>query len=217
MSKKIIMACMALVAFAAFILPASASAATLYDKAGNVAVNAGITGTNIGKTNFMQTNGEAVQVECDTAHLAGTATVPSGTIKGTITSAKFSGSEPESAHNKLKECTTSFGGAYITVANLPLTLEQVAGTDNFQVTGNGGAKVRFIIGSTVAGACEYESTNAAITGTFTTAETTVATINNTQAGSGSKLVKGGFLCPTSGQLKMSFFMETANGEELGIK
>jgi hypothetical protein len=218
MFKKLIMSCMAVAAFAAFVLPASASAATMYDANGNVVAGAGITATNIGKTNFMQTNGTTVQVECSTAHLAGTATSPSGTLKASITSAKFEGTEPVSAHNFLTECTTSFGGAYITVANLPLTLEQVAGTDNFQVTGNGANKVRFIIGSTVAGACEYESTGAAITGSFTTAGTTVATINNTQAGSGSKLIKGGFLCPTSGQLQMSFLIETtATGQHIGIK
>jgi hypothetical protein len=209
---------MVVAAFAAFVLPASASAATLYDVDGNVVVGAGITATNSGSTSFTQTNGTTVQIECTTAHLAGTVSVPSGTLKGTITSAKFSGTGAVSAHNGLNECTTSFGGAYITVANLPLTLEQVAGTDNFQLTGNGGAKVRFIVGSTTAGACEYETTNAAVTGSFTTAATAVATVNNTQAGSGAKLIKGAFLCPTSGQLKMSFFIETtANGKELGAK
>jgi hypothetical protein len=218
MFKKLIMSCMAAAAFAAFVLPASASAAELFDADGTVAAGASITGTNIGSTAFVQTDGKTVQVECSTTHLSFHVSVSVGRFKLSLTVSKSSGTESVSAHNNLNECTTSFGGAYITVANLPLTLEQVAGTDTFQVTGANGAKVRFIIGSTVAGACEYESTSSAITGTFTTAATTVLTVNNTQAGSGPKLIKGGFLCPTSGQVKMSLFLETtANGKEIGIK
>jgi len=215
MFKKLIMSCMAVAAFAAFVLPASASAATATDP-GDVAVGASITGKNIGNASFMATDGTTVQVTCTTAHAVGTVTKNSGGVfAASITSFSFSGTG--GVFDSRPECTAPFGGnAYVTVTNLPLSITTVAGTDTLQIVGNSGAKVRFVMGSTIAGACEYEATNAAITGTFTTAATTVLTTNNTQAGSGSKLVGGGFFCPTSVQLSMSFYLATTNGTEIGI-
>jgi len=217
MFKKLILSCMAVAAFAAFVLPATASAATATDPE-DVKVGASITGKNIGSTFFMRTDGTTPEVTCTTAHATGTVTQNSGGVfAGTISTFNFSGTGAVHADNGLNECTTStFGNAYITVANLPLTITTVAPGDNINVTGKNGGKVKFIIGSTVAGECEYEATNAAITGTYTTAATTVLTVNNTQTGSGSKLIRGGFFCPTSGQLKMSFYLQTTNGVEIGI-
>jgi len=216
MYKKLILSCMALAAFAAFVLPASASAATATDPT-DVAVGASITSRNTGNAIFMETDGKTPQVTCSTGHAVGTVTQNSGGVfAGSITSFNFSGTAPLNPDNGLTECTAPIGNAFVTVANLPLSITAVAGTDNFNVTGKEGKKVRFIIGSTIAGECEYESTGTAITGTFTTSVTTVFTTNNTQAGSGSKLIRGGFFCPTSGQLFMSFNLQTTNGAEIGI-
>jgi hypothetical protein len=217
MYKKLILSCMAVAAFAAFVLPATASAATATDAKGDVAVGASITGKNVGETFFMRTDGTTPEVTCTNADAVGTVTKNSGGVfAGSITSFKFSGTGAVAAHNGLNECTAAIGNAWITVLNLPLTIEALAGTDNVTVTGKEGKKVKFIIGSTVAGECEYETTNASVTGTFTTGPTAVVSTNNTQAGSGSKLIRGGFFCPTSGQLKMSFFLATTNGEEIFI-
>jgi len=55
MTKKLILACMAIAAFAAFVLPATASATNdpqLTDSFGTVAVGSLIAGTNVGNTIF---------------------------------------------------------------------------------------------------------------------------------------------------------------------
>lgn len=144
----------------------------------------------------------------------------SGSVEASITSAGFSGTGATSQHNGFDECTAAggFGNAYITVANLPLTLRSTPSTPEhgFEFLGSGASKVRFIIGSTVAGVCEYETTSAAVTGTYTTAAATVLAVNSTQAGSGSKLIKGGFLCPSSGQFVLNLSLETENTSTLGI-
>jgi len=215
MYKKLIMSCMAVAALAAFALPATASAVTTTDATGDVKVGASITTKNIGDLFFMRTDGVTPEVTCTTVHATGTVVQNSGGVSiDQFTTFKVSSTGAVSPHNGLNECTAGIGNAWVTVVNLPLTLTTIAGTDNFNITGKEGKKVRFIIGSTVAGECEYESTNAAITGAFTTAATTVLSINNTQAGSGSKLIRGGFFCPTSGQLKGSSYIQTTNGEEI---
>jgi hypothetical protein len=221
MYKKIITACLALVALAAFALPASAMAEnrpTLTENGASVPVGASIVGTNIEETLFVATNGETVQVRCKTAKLTGTVTANSGgTVRGEIKTFDFSGTGAVAADNGLTECTGSFGNAWITVPTNPLILESTTGfgEDEFRVSAKGGGNVRFIVGSTTAGECEYEGTST-LRGDYTTETTTKLTVRNTQEGSGSKLIRGGFLCPTSGQLKMKFFLETTDGTELGI-
>jgi hypothetical protein len=221
MSKKIIMACMAVFALAAFALPATASATndpTLTEGATHVAVNSKIVGTSFGETLFVETtpNQGNVLVRCTTAHLTGEVKANSGgTVEGTISSAKFSGTGSVHADNGLNECTGAFGNAYITVTNLPLCIRSTPtmATDEFQVVSSdcGGAEpknVKFLIGSTTIGECEYESTSS-LKGDYTTSSTeSTLSIRNTQAGSGSKKIRGGFLCPGSGQLNMTFHIET---------
>lgn len=219
MSKKIIMSCMAVAAFAAFVLPATASAenkGTLADAGGTVAVGAKIWGTNIGNTLFTDTPGNTL-VTCTTAHLTGEVkSNTDGKIEGTITTFDFSGTGAVHADNGLNECTGSFGNAYITVeGKLCIRSTATNATDEFEVgtdkglCSEGVGKVEFIIGSTTAGECTYESTNP-VTGTYTTSNASQSelTVRNTQAGSGAKLVKGGFLCPSSGMLNMKFGLET---------
>jgi len=217
MYKKLILSCMAVAAFAAFVLPATASAATATDPE-HVKVGASITSKNTGNAIFMRTDGVTPEVTCSTIHATGSVTKNSeGVFSATISTFNFSGTAPLNPHNGLNECTSSsIGSSFITVANLPLTITTVAPGDNFYLFGKNGGKVKFIIGSTVIGECEYEATNPAISGTYTTSVTTVFTPSNTQAGSGSKLIRGGFFCPTSAQLFMSFNFQTTNGVEIGI-
>jgi hypothetical protein len=224
MAKKLIMSCMAVVAFAAFVLPAAAMAEnkpTLVEGAtGATVVEVGktIVGTNTENTVFTNTTGGTL-VTCTTAHMTGKVEANAkGTVEGTISSATFSGTGTVSADNGLNECTGSFGSAFITVG-LPLCIRSTPAmaTDEFQVGKETGAKtcseggagnVTFTIGSTTAGECVYEHTGT-VKGDFTTSDTaSVLTVRNTVAGSGSSLVKGGFLCPTSGVLDMKFALET---------
>ncbi|HWC48199.1 MAG TPA: hypothetical protein VG448_04905 [Solirubrobacterales bacterium] len=233
MSKKLITACMALMAFAAFALPAIARAENhplLVENGAAVPVGAKIWGTNEGITSFTNTSG-AAQVECNSVKLTGTVTRnDSGFVEGTITTKDYSGTGAVNADNNLNECTgTSFfsGNSYITVTgNLCIRSTPVMLTDEFQVGTDpaGGncsetnGKVKFVIGNTSAGACEYETTGL-VKGDYTTSETkSLLTVRNTQEGSGAKLIEGGFLCPSSGMLKMTYFMETdaAGNAVLGV-
>ncbi|HET9154317.1 MAG TPA: hypothetical protein VFN85_09410 [Solirubrobacterales bacterium] len=220
MSKKLITACMALVAFAAFVLPASAMAANepqLTSEGVPVPVGASITGTAV-NTIFTTTAG-ATQITCSHAHLTGTVTKNSeNTVKGEIPegSAIFKGTGANSADNNLPECTGSFGSAFITVpTKLCIESGPLQEEDEVITTGCTG-KVKFIIGSTTAGECEYESTGAVQADSTTGGTEASVTTRDTSAGSGSKLIRGGFLCPTSGALKMTFGLKTTNGNPITV-
>jgi hypothetical protein len=215
MSKKIILSCMALVAFAALALPAVAAAKNtphLTDAEGAVKVGSKIWGTNIGETTLTNTTGTAL-IHCTTADFTGEVTSnTTGNIAGTITLATFGGTGSV-YHNGHKECTGSFGNAAVTVST-PLCIRstEAMATDEFVVSGgacSGAAgNDKFTILSTTAGSCVYETTST-VKGDFTTGGAqAVLTVRNTQAGSGSKLTSGGFLCPSSGMLKMAFGLET---------
>jgi hypothetical protein len=217
MYKKLIMSCMAVAAFAAFVLPATASATNdpqLTDAAGTVAVGSKILGTNVGETYFYNTATTIKLSICNKVRMTGEVTANSGgTVKGKVTTADFSGTGAISADNGLNECTGEIGSSYVTVKNLPLELSSTPtmATDEFQVTGSAGAKVKFLLGSTTAGECEYEATGP-IKGDYTTGTSAAAdaklTTRDTESGSGAKLIRGGFLCPTSGVLAMTFTLET---------
>jgi hypothetical protein len=216
MFKKLIMSCMAAAAFAAFVLPATAAAVN--DPQLTEGINSLPDGTtkllftNTGTIDLMDTTGAGTpQISCTKASLTGTLTNnTAGTVEVSLTKAELSGT-PSSNHpdTGLPECTASIGNAGITLG-LPLTLKSTPtmANDEFQVSGTGaGGTVVFSILSTVAGTCKYQSTST-IKGDYTTAATTVLTVRNTQAGSGMKLVEGGFFCPTSAQLRLSLFIET---------
>ncbi len=219
MIKKAILACMALAAFAAFVLPATASATndpTLTDGSPrvDVAVNSKIIGTNVGETTLLTTGG-APLIHCTTATMTGKVLVNSGgTVEGTIEKATFAGTGAIHPDTGDKECTASFGNAGITVST-PMCLRSTPAmaTDEFRVEGDdcikSGTGVTFNILSTTAGECKYETTGAVI-GHFTTESTgdALLTVTETQSGSGAAKESGGFLCPSSGMLRMTFTLET---------
>jgi|SRR5215211_5223875 len=137
-----------------------------------------------------------------------------GTVEGEITSAKFSGTGAVHADNGFAECTEHVGsGAYMTVKNLPLCVRSTSAmaTDEFQVFGGGcitPGNVKFLLGSTAAGECEYE-TASSVKGDYTTGGAQASlTTRDTIAGSGAKKIRGGFLCTSSLMLKMAFTLET---------
>lgn len=161
---------------------------------------------------LVDTSGTSL-VKCSSSQLAGEVRHnSSGTFEAQLSSASFSGTGAVSAHNSLNECTGSFGNAYITFG-LPLCLRSTPtmAEDEFQMSGGTCASpgnVRIIVGSTTAGACEYESASS-FKGDVTTGGTEGHfTIRNTPAGSGMKLIKGGFLCPTSIKVSFGTDMET---------
>ena len=214
--SKLVRACMALAAFAAFaVLPATAAATNdpqLTHPAGTLlAPGTLIKATSVGATEFTNTAKEPL-VTCSSATMTGTLLKNSGgSVEGTITTSNFQGTGAVAAHNGLPECTGSFGNAWITVVgDLCVRSTPTMATHEFQVSRGGcpgEGNPRFIIGSTTIGECEYE-TGSSVKGDYTTGEDTVMTVRHTAAGSGSSKIRGGFFCPSSGMLKMSFTLET---------
>jgi hypothetical protein len=220
MFKTLIVFCAALTALAAFVLPAGASAENtpnLVEGASpGVALAAGakIVGTNAGDAIFWNTATTVKQVTCTKATLKGEITKnKEKAVEGNITTLNLSGTGAVHPDNGLPECTDSFGSGFeFKVTRLPLLLNAlpVYTTDEIRITGTGG-NIRFDIIDTTVGACEYEATST-LKGDFTTGGTqTTLTTRDTEAGSGSKLIAGGFFCPTSWVLAFKFTLETENG------
>jgi len=196
MSKKLITACMALFALAAFALPVSATASpvvthptgTRWDPTtgectgvkGTVCVKA----TNVGETILFNGAGTEELVKCSTAIMTGYMFENSGTsIKANIHTATFSGTG--GVNDGMNECTgisaggfgnltvTTNGGGVDenTVANgTPYCLTSGA-SDTFKIRGGLCSQeqrpITFIFATTLAGNCKYER-SAAIEGTVRT-------------------------------------------------
>lgn len=225
MSKKLITACMALVALAAFALPAVASAANdpdLTHPTGTMMAvhplgktcledpTGCIDATNIGVTK-MKSPGGATLVECSQATMTGMLTKNDGSnVEGDITSTSFSGTGTGG------ECTSSFGGITVdtNIGNgTPWCLRSTStmGTDKFQVRGNAcnlaSRSITFVLTSTTVGTCKYNRT-AALEGEYTTHPTDAILHLKPGASTEFALEEGGFFCPSAGQLEMSFTLET---------
>ena len=219
MHKKLMTACMALVAFAALaVMPAVASATNdpdLTHPTGTpLAPGAKITATNIGETLMTDANTN-ILTRCTKAVLTGELTKNNGTeVEGSVTSASFTGSGSES------RCTATFGDSIITptvpvagVAHgLPWCIRSTPamGTDEVQVRGGkcseASRDIRFIL-DVFGGAteCEYQRTTA-IPGTYTT-EPSDAIVHISEQ-KFSRIRGSSFICPSEGFLDMSFTLET---------
>lgn len=226
MIKKLLMACGALVAFAALALPAVASATpVLTENGAAVAVGKKITGTQVGTSKMTTTDGTRTQLECSTGVMTGELTKNNGTeIEGKITSALFGGTGAQATGEPKPECTgeTGFGNTSITAVvseKAPWCLRSINPPANeFTVSGGacpGGGNIKFIMATTLVGNCEFESTGHLV-GTFTTSSSAVLTLSNTTHGNntgegstnGFKRIAGSVFCPSSGSLDMSFTLET---------
>jgi hypothetical protein len=222
MHKKLTTACLALVALAAFVLPAAAQAVThpvLTHPTGTVlATGTKITATNTANSLLVETNG-TTKLTCTKVSMTGTLTNNvTGTVKGNISAAAFSGTGEGGA------CTGIFN-AVVTPESLPWCLksEEGFGADEFQVAGGacGGAATKIKFKLTVFGGaahCEYESTSTtAVKGTYTTHSTGDAILSTPRSGH-TATEDSGFvktfdntpfeLCPKSSALQMSLTMET---------
>jgi hypothetical protein len=174
MSKKLVTACMALSALAAFVLPTVASASPVATQPTGTAMATGtkILATNIGvtylKTDPSGTTAPSTLTECSTAKLTGELTKNNGsTIEGNITTATFSGTG--SVLNGRNECTgasgilgnftpttnstASTGTEGETVTNgTPWCLKATGSTDTFTLSGgacgSAATQIRFILDTT---------------------------------------------------------------------
>ncbi|MGN6588616.1 MAG: hypothetical protein ACTHKT_14280 [Solirubrobacterales bacterium] len=201
MHKKLMLACMAIAAFAAFVIaPVASATPVLTEGTTAVAVGSSIKGTNTGATKFTASTGTVV--ECSHAEFKGTVTKNSGTkITGEIPagSSSFSGSAAES------KCTSGLGAVSVSTGKLCL---ETAASDAVTVTGCG-ANVTFVL--TIAGIeCPYAT--ASVSGTYsTTGDATVNVSEQTATRSNSNV-----FCPASGKIDMDFDLTTTAGTTLTV-
>lgn len=216
MSKKLIAACLAIAALAAFSLPAAASAANDPDLTSSkggplLGINSPILGTNVGAVKVTDLTGK-VLTECSIGNLAGTVAKNNGTeVELTITTATFSGTGAERLGEK--ECTGSgettwtFGIA----GGLPWCLQSNGAMpdDNFVIVGGKcGEKPRAInvaFDSTVFGECAY-SLPFGFPGTFITEAQGDAILTMGVPGK-EELVSENFFCPAAAIPDWSFTLE----------
>jgi hypothetical protein len=226
MHKKIMTACFALLALAAFALPAAAQAVNhpvvTHPTGTTLATGTKILGVNTLNTLLVTTTGET-KLTCTSAKMTGTLTSnTTGNVQGTISSAEFKGSGSGEA------CTGIFN-AVVDPESLPWCLKstEAMGTDEFQVSGGecgkAPTKIKFtltVFGSTTQ-KCVYESTETtAVRGEFTTDVSGGDAVLTTPRAGGTLSTDSGFvkitddtigsLCPTSSALKMTFTLKTDN-------
>jgi hypothetical protein len=236
MSKKLITACMALVAFAALaVMPAVASATNdpeLTHPTGTLlAEGTKITATNVGETLLKSGDGSSILARCTHATMTGTLTKnKENTVEGTIDTATFEGTG--GFLNGMNECTGSFGNLTVTTNGGGVDGETVENgtpwcvrstptmaTDEFQVRGGacGTAtrKITFVFDTTIFGGttqCKYErASTEPIKGTYTTDSPSTDALMHLAAGANTKFVGesgNSFVCPTSGTLEMTFTLKT---------
>lgn len=223
MSKKIIMACMAVAALAAFAMPSSAigQEITVTHPTNTVAATPlKIIGTNTDIVSKLTDSSGNSLAECTFVKMTGTLeknTHPE--VSGTITTAEFKGTPgvtPHTAH-----CSSSFGTITVTTNpatnGLPWCLRSAStmAADEVQIRGNkcseAARPIRFILHSSVAGECTYERTTAVV-GKFTTHPTATSITVTAQE---FPRVAGGIFCPTKGflDLTMSLYAETEGENE----
>jgi hypothetical protein len=230
MSKKLITACMALFALAAFILPASASATTVTHPTGTILNPTGktctvglpgicIKATNLGDTIMWNTGHTTKLVDCTTASMTGSLIKnEDDLIEAQIHSATFTGNQEGT------KCSATFGNSNVdtNIGNGTPWCIKHEGTADDKFTVSGGAcgsprSITFVLTSTI-GTCKY-SRATGVEGTFTTDTTgdAVFSVVPTVASTFAK-EEGGVLCPASGELEMSFTLETdtATAEPLYI-
>jgi hypothetical protein len=221
MTRKLVMACMAVAAFAALALPAAASASPVLTENG-VAVATGkkIVGTQVGTSTFTSTDGTRKQLVCSTGTLTGELTANTGSlIEGKVTSMLFGGTGGTNPNEPQEpECTgeSGFGNATVTgvvSTKAPWCLKTI-GSDQWTLAGCATEKIKWLMVTTLAGTCEYEST-AHLVGTHSTGGTdgTMTATGETHNGTGGNTngfskIAGSFLCPSSGTVDMTFTLET---------
>jgi hypothetical protein len=219
MYKKLIMVCMAVAAFAAFVMPAVASASpelthptgTTYcpkDEAGKECL---VTGTNVGNWVLKSSLGN---IECNSVVLTGTLTENSGTsIKGDINSATFGNTGTGG------DCTGPLGTSIAVTTNVGngvpwcLSANNTMAADEFQVRGGActaeSRSITFVLHITGGRTCYYNRT-AVVKGTFTTDTTGDAILSFSEQEWTLEKEEGSGLipCPSSGKLNGAATLET---------
>jgi hypothetical protein len=201
MHKKLIMACVATAAFAAFAVP-PASAAQLTENGTAVPVGASITGRS---TVQVKITSAAFTFECTSTHVVGTVTAnSSGTIAGEIPigGLSLSGTGPGG------DCTSSLGSAKPTVTS-KMCLHIAKGTDTGTMTGCGEV-IRFKLDFTGVITCKYEAPS--ISGTILTGANDAEILGLEQA----VIVESPapLFCPKEAKIDTQWALTTTDGTTL---
>ncbi|HEX5593208.1 MAG TPA: hypothetical protein VFX35_07665 [Solirubrobacterales bacterium] len=237
MSKKIIMACMAVAALAAFALPASASASKMTLEENGVPLNTtgqtctGKAGICILATNkdangnhlvskFTDANGNTL-VECTTADLTGRLEKNTHEeIAGTIETATFEGTA--NVTPRTVDCgSATLGDVLVTPSTatngLPWCVRSTAAmaADEVQIRGNectaAARPLRFTLHPTSLGVpCTYERAGAVIGSITTTPAAAQITVTKQEF---PGVAGNSFLCPGKGFLDLTMSLYTDNAEE----
>jgi len=231
MHKKIITACMAVAALAAFALPASASAASpVLTTATGEAWKGAFRAVNIGATKFTSEKG-GTTIECSNDVLTGNVITNAGlggAIVGEVTSASFKGTEAE------ERCKSSLGSVTVETGNpegpvengTPWCMRAEPGAAmELRIRGGkcseAARKITFImvIHSLLTITCKYERT-ASVSGTYNTspedAMGVVDGLNHPEQSTFTGEAGNSSSCPESGVLDMTFELETGTGATLTI-
>ncbi|HET9677611.1 MAG TPA: hypothetical protein VFP21_08925 [Solirubrobacterales bacterium] len=213
MHKKIMLACMAIAAFAALVVVPAASAATLTDGGSALATGTSITGKNIGNTLF--TAGE-LTVTCSSADIPGTLTTNSG---GAVAGEIAAGAPSFTGTGTSSDCTSPLGSVKPTV-NSKLCLSVAKGTDAGTVDGCKNASgvvqpITFTLNVTNIVSCKYETTGTPpqIAGTITTTPADAA-VTLVEQPATREAGQNTLFCPESGALDMEFELTTTGGGTL---
>jgi hypothetical protein len=202
MRKKIMTACMAIVAFAAF-AATPAPAAQLKENGTLLAPGASITGQSTSQALITVSGG--LTFVCTSTHVRGTVTKNNGTkIEGEI---PVGGIELKGT-GAGEDCTSSLGPFKPTMTT-KLCLQINTGTDTGTMTGCGG-NVRFTVDFTGASSCKYLT--ASISGTIATAPNDAEVIGSEQPVIGDET--NSFFCPVSAKFDSSWVMTTTDGTTL---
>jgi hypothetical protein len=235
MSRKIIMACMAVVALAAFALPASASASKATLEEAGVPLDpttkecTGVKGTiciratNTDTVSTLTNASKEPLAECTNVSMTGYLLKNThAAIEGTIAAASFNGTPGVTPHTT--HCKSSFGT--ITVTTNPATnglqwclrSTETMAADEVQIRGGSctaaARPIRFILDSSVAGECTYERSAAVVGEVTTTPNPALIHIKEQEF----PRIAGGFLCPSKGflDLTMSLYTDTEKEEPLTV-
>ncbi|HET9677969.1 MAG TPA: hypothetical protein VFP21_10755 [Solirubrobacterales bacterium] len=210
MHKKIMMACMAIAAFAAFVVaPAASASPELTDPIGTtIAPGASVKATTNNITKFTLTKGGGA-VECNHSEFKGTVTANTGTtIAGKIPAGAFGGNYTFSGTATGGDCTSPLGAVKPTLIS-SLCFDTIKGTDNVTIDGCEGKPVTFILDATIGVECKYETNT--VLGTFTT--NADATISVSEFAVPQEKPINAF-CPVEGWLDMDFEITTTDGSTI---
>ena len=205
MHTKIITACLAIAAFAAFGAAPSASASNLTESGVTVKAGASITGTST----LIRFIAGSNTLACTHAHMSGTVTADaSGTIAAEIAAFNpvIGGTDTGT------DCTSSGLGPVKWTVNSRLCLHVPNKTDFGTVTGCAGAPLTFTLNLTnLTTLCHYEKATLGV-------EITTAPVDAAVRARPGEVAKGEFpnsiFCPAEGELEMEFTLTTTDGTTL---